>query len=51
MARLLSSSRSAALRLLARRKQQASLGELFGMVAWEGDLDAERRDDPERPAR
>jgi len=39
-----------ALRLLARRKQQASLGELFGTVDWEGDLDAERRDKPEQPA-
>lgn len=38
----------AALRLLARRKKQASALELFGAVEWEGDLDAERRDIPER---
>lgn len=39
----------AGLRLLARRKRQASARELFGAVRWEGDLDAERRDgDPPR---
>ena len=36
----------AGLRLLARRKRQASARDLFGRVPWEGDLDAERRDDP-----
>ncbi len=36
-----------ALRLLARRKRQASALDLFGQVEWEGDLDAERRDMPE----
>ncbi len=41
----------AGLRLLARRKHQASARNLFGHVQWEGDLDAERRDDPdESPA-
>jgi Arc/MetJ family transcription regulator len=35
----------AALRLLARRKRHASARALFGRVQWEGDLDAERRDD------
>jgi Arc/MetJ family transcription regulator len=39
----------AALRLLARRKHQASIVELFGKVEWEGDLDADRRDKPLRP--
>jgi Arc/MetJ family transcription regulator len=39
----------AALRLLARRKRQASALDLFGQVDWEGDLDAERRDAPKRP--
>lgn len=34
----------AALRLLARRKRQASAGALFGRVDWQGDLDAERSD-------
>ena len=38
-----------ALRLLAQRKRQASIVELFGKVAWEGDLDADRRDKPRRP--
>ncbi len=38
----------AALRLLARRQRQASALDLFGQVEWEGDLDAERRDIPER---
>jgi Arc/MetJ family transcription regulator len=37
----------AALRLLARRKRQASARDLFGEVDWRGDLDAERRDDAE----
>lgn len=41
----------AALRLLARRKRQASALDLFGTVDWEGDLDAERRDAPARPRR
>ena len=36
----------AALRLLARRKRQASLRELYGAVEWEGDLHAERLDIP-----
>ncbi len=39
----------AALRLLARRKKQASLRDLFGAVEWEGDLHAERLDKPEPP--
>jgi Arc/MetJ family transcription regulator len=39
----------AALRLLARRKRQASALDLFGQVDWEGDLDAERQDAPKRP--
>ena len=34
-----------ALRLLARRARQAEARSLFGQIAWEGDLDAERRDD------
>ena len=34
----------AALRLLARRKRQASALGLFGQIDWQGDLDAERRD-------
>lgn len=37
-----------ALRLLAQRKRQASIVELFGKVEWEGDLDADRRDKPRR---
>lgn len=41
----------AALRLLARRKRQAGIRDLFGQVDWRGDLDAERRDAPERQAR
>lgn len=41
----------AALRLLARRKRQASALDLFGAVEWEGDLDAERRDIPDPPQR
>nr|WP_294545279.1 type II toxin-antitoxin system VapB family antitoxin [uncultured Rhodopila sp.] len=36
----------AGLRLLARRKRQASARDLFGRVEWEGDLDADRLDDP-----
>jgi Arc/MetJ family transcription regulator len=36
----------AGLRLLARCKRQAGARDLFGRVAWEGDLDAERLDDP-----
>ncbi|MFL5284138.1 MAG: type II toxin-antitoxin system VapB family antitoxin [Rhodopila sp.] len=36
----------AGLRLLARRKRQASARDLFGRVQWEGDLDAERLDNP-----
>jgi hypothetical protein len=36
----------AGLRLLARRKRQASARDLFGRVEQEGDLDAARRDDP-----
>ena len=39
----------AALRLLARRKRQASALDLFGQVDWNGDLDAERQDAPRRP--
>ena len=35
----------AGLRLLARRKRQASARDLFGRVQWDGDLDAERRDE------
>lgn len=35
----------AGLRLLARRKRQAGVRDLFGQVEWQGDLDAERRDD------
>lgn len=38
----------AALRLLAGLKRQARARELFGTVAWQGDLDAERQDMPER---
>lgn len=38
----------AALRLLAQRKRQASIVDLFGKVRWEGDLDADRRDKPRR---
>lgn len=38
----------AALRLIAQRKRQASIVELFGKVEWEGDLDADRRDKPRR---
>lgn len=41
----------AALRLLARRKRQASALDLFGKVEWEGDLDADRQDDPVLPER
>lgn len=41
----------AALRLLARRKRQAGLRELFGAVEWEDDLHADRLDEPERPGR
>ncbi|MDF1586795.1 type II toxin-antitoxin system VapB family antitoxin [Marinimicrococcus flavescens] len=37
----------AALRLLARRSRQAGALYLFGKIDWKGDLDAERRDDPE----
>lgn len=40
----------AGLRLLARRKRQAGVRDLFGRVQWQGDLDAERRDDPAGPA-
>ncbi len=40
----------AALRLLARRKRQAGIRDLFGQVDWQGDLDAERRDPPEARA-
>jgi len=40
----------AALRLLARRKRQAGIRDLFGQVDWQGDLDAERRDPSERRA-
>jgi len=40
----------AALRLLVRRKRQASARDLFGRVEWEGDLDADRRDDFDKPA-
>ncbi len=36
----------AALRLLARHKRQAGARGLFGRVQWDGDLDAERCDDP-----
>jgi Arc/MetJ family transcription regulator len=38
----------AGLRLLASRKRQAGMRDLFGEVEWEGDLDAERRDGLER---
>jgi Arc/MetJ family transcription regulator len=38
----------AGLRLLAARKRQADARKLFGRVAWEGDLDAERRDIEDR---
>ena len=38
----------AALRLLAGLKQQAKARELFGAIEWHGDLDAQRRDMPER---
>lgn len=38
----------AALRLFAQRKRQADAIQLFGKIAWEGDLDAERRDIEER---
>jgi Arc/MetJ family transcription regulator len=41
----------AGLRLLAQRKRQASLRELFGAVEWEGDLHADRLDDPKPPGR
>jgi Arc/MetJ family transcription regulator len=42
----------AGLRLLARRARQASAVDLFGAVSWEGDLDAERRDEsPSAPER
>ncbi len=41
----------AALRLLARRKRQESILELFGKVEWEGDLEADRLDKPRRRAR
>jgi hypothetical protein len=41
----------AALGPRARRKRQASLRALFGAVAWDGDLHAERLDEPEPPAR
>ena len=34
----------AGLRLLARRKRQATARDLFGRVTWEGDLDTERLD-------
>ena len=40
----------AALRLFARRKRQAAARDLFGKVHWEGDLDAERRDDQGGPS-
>lgn len=40
----------AALRLLARRKRQAGMRDLYGQVDWQGDLDAERRDGPEPAA-
>jgi Arc/MetJ family transcription regulator len=38
----------AALRLLARRKRQADMRALFGTVEWQGDLHAERLDEPGR---
>lgn len=41
----------AGLRLLTRRKRQASMRELFGAVEWEGDLHADRLDDPDPPSR
>jgi len=40
----------AGLRLLARRKRQAGARDLFGRAQWEGDLDAERCDDPDGPS-
>ena len=40
----------AGLRLLARRALQTSAVDLFGAVDWQGDLDAERRDEV-RPRR
>lgn len=39
----------AGLRLLARRARQAAAADLFGAIDWQGDLDAERRDDDEAP--
>ncbi len=38
-----------ALKLLARRKRQSAARDLFGRVQWEGDLDADRRDDAADP--
>jgi Arc/MetJ family transcription regulator len=32
------------LRLLIKLKQQERVGELFGKIRWEGDLDGSRRD-------
>jgi Arc/MetJ family transcription regulator len=40
----------AGLRLLARQKRQADARGLFGRIRWEGDLDRERLDAPDRPA-
>lgn len=37
----------AGLRLLARHARQASAAGLFGTIVWQGDLDAERRDEPQ----
>lgn len=37
-----------ALRVLVRLRRQADARHLFGQVAWEGDLDAERRDEADR---
>lgn len=41
----------AGLRLLARRARQAAAADLFGTVDWQGDLDAERRDEVQSPTR
>jgi Arc/MetJ family transcription regulator len=38
----------AALRLLIQTRRQGGIRRLRGKVAWEGDLDASRRDRPQR---
>ena len=40
----------AGLRLLTQQRRQADARELFGRIRWEGDLDRERLDAPDRPA-